>query len=89
MQMTAQILSLMSFCSNSVSLKTKTLEPTDDFIGLGWFVKTHLVGQGYAINSSYGIANALDKKGLVEIYQVDNIKGGHSVTAIRLADSEG
>ena len=59
------------------------------FVGLSWFVKTHLFRQGYAINASYGLANALEKKGLVEIYQVDNSTGGHSVTGIRLIDSEG
>ncbi|MFP4496237.1 MAG: hypothetical protein ACLFN3_09975, partial [Halochromatium sp.] len=57
------------------------------FIGLGWFVKTHLFGLGYAINSSYGIANSLKKKELVEIYQVDTLKGDRSVTAIRLVNS--
>jgi hypothetical protein len=70
------------------NLEKENLGKRYRFIGLGWFVKTHLCDQGYDINTSYGIANSLEKKGLVEIYKVDNSKGDHSVAAIKLADSD-
>jgi hypothetical protein len=53
------------------------------FVGLAWFVKTHLGDQGYAIGPSYGLINSLEKEGVVEIYVVQNLKGGHPVTAVR------
>jgi hypothetical protein len=53
------------------------------FVGLAWFVKTHLADRGYAIGPSYALINSLEKERLVEIYEVQNLKGGHPVTAVR------
>ncbi len=56
---------------------------TDGFVGLSHFVKNHLGILGFDFRSSYELISLLEKKGLVEIYKVDNPVGDYEVSAIR------
>ena len=55
----------------------------NDYVGLKWFVTSHLADKGFAINSSYSLANVLIDQGKIEMYDVTN-SHGYQVKAIRL-----
>ena len=55
----------------------------NDYVGLKWFVTTNLADRGYAVNSSYSLANVLIDQGKIEMYDVTN-SHGYTVKAVRL-----
>lgn len=55
----------------------------NDYVGLKWFVTNHLSDKGFAVNSSYSLANVLIDQGKIEMYDVENTHG-YTVKAIRL-----
>jgi len=55
----------------------------NDYVGLKWFVTTNLADRGFAVNSSYSLANVLIDQGKIEMYDVQN-SHGYTVKAIRL-----
>ena len=56
----------------------------NEYVGLKWFVTSHLVDKGFAINSSYALANVLIEQGKIEMYDVTN-SHGYTVKAVRVA----
>ncbi len=56
----------------------------NDYVGLKWFVTHHLVDKGFAVNSSYSLANVLIDQGKIEMYDVTN-SHGYTVKAVRVA----
>ena len=58
----------------------------NDYVGLKWFVTQHLSDKGFAINSSYSLANVLIDQGKIEMYDVTNAHG-YTVKAVRVAAS--
>jgi len=57
--------------------------PSMDYIGLKWFVFKVLVPSGYDYSSSYALANILQQKGEVEIYDIENEDSSYTVKAIK------
>ena len=55
----------------------------NDYVGLKWFVTHYLSDKGFAVNSSYSLANVLIDQGKIEMYDVEN-SHGYTVKAIRL-----
>jgi len=55
----------------------------NDYVGLKWFVTHHLADRGFAVNSSYSLANVLIDQGKIEMYDVEN-SHGYTVKAIKL-----
>ena len=55
----------------------------NDYVGLKWFVTHYLADKGFAVNSSYSLANVLIDQGKIEMYDVEN-SHGYTVKAIRL-----
>ncbi len=60
----------------------------NDYVGLKWFVTTNLADRGFAINSSYSLANVLIDQGKIEMYDVTN-SHGYTVKAVRLPSENG
>ena len=56
----------------------------NDYVGLKWFVTSHLVDKGFAVNSSYSLANVLIDQGKIEMYDMTN-SHGYTVKAVRVA----
>ncbi len=65
-------------------LEGETSKSYNDYVGLKWFVTQHLVDKGFAVNSSYSLANVLIDQGKIEMYDVTN-SHGYTVKAIRVA----
>ncbi len=65
-------------------LEGETSKTYNDYVGLKWFVTQHLVDKGFAVNSSYSLANVLIDQGKIEMYDVTN-SHGYTVKAIRVA----
>ena len=55
----------------------------NDYVGLKWFVTHYLADKGFAVNSSYSLANVLIDQGKIEMYDVEN-SHGYTVKAIRV-----
>ncbi len=55
----------------------------NDYVGLKWFVTNNLADRGFAVNSSYSLANVLIDQGKIEMYDVTN-SHGYTVKAVRL-----
>ena len=64
-------------------LELESSKTYNDYVGLKWFVTSHLADKGFAINSSYSLANVLIDQGKIEMYDVTN-SHGYQVKAIRL-----
>lgn len=64
-------------------LELEASKSYNDYVGLKWFVTSHLADKGFAINSSYSLANVLIDQGKIEMYDVTN-SHGYQVKAIRL-----
>ena len=56
----------------------------NEYVGLKWFVTQHLADKGFAVNSSYSLANVLIDQGKIEMYDVTN-SHGYTVKAVRVA----
>ncbi len=65
-------------------LEAETSKTYNDYVGLKWFVTQHLVDKGFAVNSSYSLANVLIDQGKIEMYDVTN-SHGYTVKAVRVA----
>lgn len=59
------------------------LKHKDGFVSLSRFVKGHLSSKGYDISSVYELVEALEDKGQVEVYYVDNPYSQYNTAAIR------
>lgn len=55
----------------------------NDYVGLKWFVTNNLADRGFAVNSSYSLANVLIDQGKIQMYDVEN-SHGYTVKAVRL-----
>ena len=64
-------------------LESECCKGYNDYVGLKWFVTQHLADKGFAINSSYSLANVLIDQGKIEMYDVQN-SHGYTVKAIRV-----
>ena len=64
-------------------LEAECSKTYNDYVGLKWFVTQHLVDKGFAVNSSYSLANVLIDQGTIEMYDVTN-SHGYTVKAIRV-----
>ncbi len=64
-------------------LEEETDKPYNDYVGLKWFVTHLLSDRGFAVNSSYSLANVLIDQGRIEMYDVEN-SHGYTVKAIRV-----
>ena len=64
-------------------LENECCKGYNDYVGLKWFVTQHLADKGFAINSSYSLANVLIDQGKIEMYDVEN-SHGYTVKAIRV-----
>ena len=51
------------------------------YVGLKWFVATHLAVKGFSIGSTYGIINTLADQGRLELYDIHT--EGYPIKAIR------
>jgi hypothetical protein len=56
----------------------------NSFVGLKNFVTNYLAEKNFEINHSYAIANSLDEKGVIKIYEIN--MGDYPVKAIKLND---
>ena len=65
-------------------LEEETSKSYNEYVGLKWFVTTYLADRGFAVNSSYSLANVLIDQGKFIMYDVNN-SHGYTVKAIRLA----
>jgi len=54
------------------------------YVGLKWFVTTHLSAKNFVISASYSLANILIDKKVIEMYEVKTTDG-YFIKAIRLA----
>ena len=64
-------------------LEDQTSMSYNDYVGLKWFVTHYLSDKGFAVNSSYSLANVLIDQGKIEMYDVTN-SHGYQVKAIRM-----
>jgi hypothetical protein len=57
------------------------------FVGLAHFVKFHLGAKGFDFAASYTMAETLNAKGAIEIYEVEGSLDGTPIKAIRIKDA--
>jgi uncharacterized protein with HEPN domain len=57
------------------------------FVGLKWFVTTHLASKNYVVSASYSLVNILLDKNLIEIYDV-RANEGYIIKSLRFPSKE-